>query len=78
MPLVGSVDYNQILNINDIHKLTPAQGEAKEYYRYGQHNHKPAQCPDKGSKCHGCGKIRHLKRKVQASTTTPAATCDVW
>ena len=50
---------------NDIHKLTPAQGEAKECYRCGQHNHKPAHCPYRGSKCYGCGKIGHLKRKCR-------------
>ena len=46
----------------DIHKLTPPRGEIKPCYRCGQHDHKPAQCPYKSSKCHHCGKQGHLKR----------------
>ena len=44
----------------DIHKLTPAQGKAKQCYRCGQHDHKRTQCPYKGSKCHHCGKQGHV------------------
>ena len=56
---------------NDIYKLTPAQGKAKECYRCGQHYHKPAQCPYRGSKCHGCGKIGYLKRKCRRKQQQP-------
>ena len=54
-----------LLGTNNIHKLTPGQGEAKECYRCGQHNHRPAQCPYKGSKCLSFGKIGHVKRKCK-------------
>ena len=31
-------------------------------YRCGRSDHKPAQCPIKGLRCHNCGKVRHLQR----------------
>ena len=36
-----------VMSYCHIHKLTPAQGEAKQCYRCGQHDHKHAQCPTK-------------------------------